>query len=327
MCGKGLTRRERKNPDGKCHKHTLNRAHRVPLNLMRIATHGKKKIPCSSGTPEILTMQILPRKLRQEFPTLLATFGQTHKHGGGIWSLDARPDVRAVRNLSRFCYGLRQADVMSETDSLCIELTGHRLWDPTACAEFQSLLKERPKFDLRMLRKLLKVLEKLDANGQIKVGCATGCAGAHSGLTWLRNTCFSSSSFCVFKDYVARITPRLRNAKGHAAETRSLWHVIAKKKQGVKNPKHLGSYNKMNTYRVCKHAHYRCSPRRSYLKPCADSKFLWDEVLLKCNGGAKKKSVRHGLRSWKKAKQFCEEFRKVRPSFCMCDLACWICLS
>jgi len=327
VCGKGLTRQERRNPDRRCHKHTTLRTNRCPSALMREYPH-LKSWPRSGGMPEALSMKLLPRNLREEFPSLTSTFTKHHEYGGGVWCLSARPDVKAVRDLSRFCYRLRQRKLLTETDALCFALTGNRLWDPCACLELKSVVEKCPSFTLQNVRSLLKRIAKGVQDGHAKLGCPTGCAGAHSGLTWLRYVCASSADFSTFKAYVAGIVPQLRNAKGGVAKTEVLWRRIAKPKPTIKKPKHLGIYYKMQTFRICRHAYYTSSPRRSAQKHCPDSKYLWDEVLLKYGGGgARKKSVRHGLQSWKKAKRFCDLIRAIKPNFCMCDLSCWICLS
>eukprot|EP00959_Pyramimonas_sp_CCMP1952_P014846 314365-Pyramimonas_sp.AAC.1 len=82
VCLKGLTRRERENPDGKCRRHTKNRIHRVkPQQLI-------------SFSPA-LRYGNLPLKIRQEYPALACTFNDCDKHGGGqISCLACRPDCR-----------------------------------------------------------------------------------------------------------------------------------------------------------------------------------------------------------------------------------------
>lgn len=329
-CGKGLTRDERTNPDKKCHRHTKHRKDRCPPALMRTWMNNEK-LPRSSGKPGALLETLLPRQLREEFPSLVQTFATIHEHGGGIWCLDARPDVRAVQDVSRFCYAMLNKGLLDETSGLCFALAANRMWDASASLDLKDLIKKRPTFDLANMRSYLKQVEAEVLSCNVRVGCPTGCAGAHSGLTWLRDLCSSREHFARFKAYVGHLTPQLRNKRGGPSGTKDMWLAISKpKKTGLKTlaPQHLGVYYKMQTYRVCKHAWCISHPRRAARPACPDSEYLWNEVLLKHkNGGAVRKSLKHGLRDWKQARRFCEGMRKVKANFCMCDLACWICLS
>jgi hypothetical protein len=329
-CGKGLTRGERQNSDKKCCQHSLLRRNRCPLALMRTWQPGGKW-PRSSGQPESLSGTLLPRALRNEFPSLTSTFSTSHKHGGGIWCLDARPDVRAVQDVARCCFDMTSNGSLDETSALCFVLAANRIWDPPTCADLKTLIQQHPAFTLQNMRSFLKQVEAKVLSGTAVIGCPTGCAGAHSGLTWLRYLCSSTKSWACFKEYVGHLIPQLRNTNGGPADTQAVWLAISKPhKTGIEGrmPKHHGTYYKMQTFRVCKHAFCTRHPRRAKRSACPDSKYLWNDVLLKyAGGGANRKSIKHGLRSWKAASRFCKLMRKVKSNFCMCDLACWICLA
>jgi hypothetical protein len=245
--------------------------------------------------------------------------------------LDVRPDVRAVRNIASCCYALQRNSVLDEETSLCFVLAANRIWDPSTCAALKTHIQRCPRFNLPSMRLFLKeTRERVQSEGA-RLGNPTGCAGAHSGLTWLRDLCESQESMANFKIYVRGLVPKLRNKHGGPSDTVTLWCAISKiSKHGDRRrlPRHLGLYYKMQTFRVCRHAFCVHCPRAHARRACKDSKFLWHEVLTKYSqGGAKKKTPKLGLRSWEKAKRFCTAMRKVKSNYCMCDLACWICLS
>ena len=245
--------------------------------------------------------------------------------------MDARPDVRAVQDIARCCLGLQSNAVLDEEASLCFTLAANRIWDPPTCAIFKEHIQRRPRFNLPSMRLFLKEAEERVHSEGARLGCPTGCAGAHSGLTWLRDLCESPESIANFQHYVRQLIPQLRNKHGGPSDTETLWRAVSKiSRKGHRRrlPRHLGLYYKMQTYRVCKHAFCIHSPRARARSACPDSKFLWHEVLTKYSqGGARKKASKLGLRSWEKAKRFCTLMRKVKRNYCMCDLACWICLS
>jgi hypothetical protein len=168
-------------------------------------------------------------------------------------------------------------------------------------------------------------MEALVEDGHTKLGNPSGCAGEHSGMTWLRDLCETHASFKKFTNYAAAIVPNLRNKFGGPSCTKKLFEPIKPTKV---RPGHLRKYYAMQTFRVVRHAHHLSTPGRAPRPPCPDSKYLWEEVLLKyAEGGAITKTRKFGVRSWTKASRFCKLMRKVKSNYCMCDLSCWVCLT
>lgn len=245
--------------------------------------------------------------------------------------MDARPDVRVVQDVARCCYDMTNTGALDERSALCFALAANRIWDVPTCAGLLKIIRQRPDFTVQNMRVFLKQVEANVRRCTVVVGCPTGCAGTHSGLPWLRHLCSSTEACSCFKEYVRHVVPQFRNRHGGPAKAEVVWQAIsAPRKIGFHGqmPKHLGTYYKMQIFRVCRHAFCTRHPRRAKRQACQDSKHLWNEVLLMCaGGGANRKSMKHGLRSWKAASRCCKLMRKVKGNFCMCDLACWICLS
>ena len=325
-CLKGLTRHERQNPDGKCYLHTKDRRRRFRL---RSILHGKP----GGGVIKIQKVCDLPKRLRDEFPKLARCVLNEDRNGGGpIWSLSARHDVRAVAHVSRKCYFMMQQGLLSEADAVAWSLTANRVWDEPCCRELQTQIDSHKVFTLAGLRAFLVQVEGLVQSGTTRLGNPTGFAGAHTGLPWLTSVCENAGEFQAFKRFASSLVSQLRAKRGGASSTETLWKAISKPKteKGVrlKLPKHTGIYNQMQSFRVLRHAYHRVHPDRAHREPCQDSKELWEGILLKYDqGGANRKSLGFGVKPWKNAARFCQLMRRKVPGYCMCDLACWICLA
>jgi hypothetical protein len=311
-CQKGLIPSERRNIDRNCFKHTSDRRHRFGLQSVKI---GK----CGGGFFSIKKIFDLPRILRLEFPKLAQTVLQEDRSGGGrIWSLSVRSDVRAVDDVSRMCFKLKQDGLMQQSSVLSYALVANCLWDAACCDELKKHIKRQPDISLTGMREFLCEMEALIAKAHTKLGNPIGMAGAHSGKTWLRDLCHSAVDFRKYHVYVESLVPQLRKQGNGPSSVQTLWKGICKpenaKGQRLPVPGHTGIYYKMQTFRICRHAYHLVAPE-----------FLWRDVLLKySDGGANRKS---GVERKQKATRFCHLMRQVQRHFCMCDLSCWICLT
>ena len=90
---------------------------------------------------------------------------------------------------------------------------------------------------------------------------------------------------------------------------------------------HSGDYYKMSTMRVLKHAFDVINWKNGTRFPaCESSSELWD-ILLQADSGAKEGARRTGLLDFEEARKFVCQAQKAYPSYCLCDLSCWLCLA
>ena len=67
----------------------------------------------------------------------------------------------------------------------------NRIYDMGSCTKLESFVREKKHraCTLTTLRELHENMKDAVANDAVRIGNPTGDAGAHSGLTWLRDVC------------------------------------------------------------------------------------------------------------------------------------------
>ena len=168
----------------------------------------------------------------------------------------------------------------------------------------------------------------------LKRGNPTGCAAGHSGDRWLKDMVgkfendgpqYVAAHRCDFEhffNHVQQLVPALRGPRSCRGTVDQLWDAI----NSCAAP-HSGAYYRMQIFRAVRHGYDISKPGRTTRFPaCACSELLWDNLLLQHDGGAKKGAELLGMHDWRAAAQLVERIQFVCPSFCMCDLACWLCL-
>jgi hypothetical protein len=314
-CGTGLTRRERSNKDRKCMAHTKHRRDRVQTQL----AHSPQE-----------PFQI-PVSLKRSYASLTSTWDKEDKDGGGkIYGLAPRPDCQAVNALSKVCWKLRTENKhpFTETDSVAWVLIANRVYDTAVIKDLMRflLMRKQCAFSRKTFDAFVKEVENGIVEGK-KLGSPSGCAGAHSGITFMRDL-QTENHFDEFKRYCHGLAGKLRNQFKGPSSTKELWEAITlrgMKKQDRPKILHTGWYYKMQVYRVLRHCFHLSHPRRGR-KPCVSSEYLWHKVLLKYDGGARAAAKTHGLLSWRKAATFVSAMQKGVKRYCMCDVSCWLCL-
>ena len=90
---------------------------------------------------------------------------------------------------------------------------------------------------------------------------------------------------------------------------------------------HTAKYYKTSISKVGLHciAHSR-SQRAASWPACEESEDSW-LMLLHYDGGCKVGAQPFGLTNFADAFAFCVQMRKSIANYCLCDLACWLCLA
>ena len=312
-----------------CTDHSLHRTHRVNRTLFNRAGH----IPALSE---------FPYHFRTKYAGLFATYTDVDCTGCRIFCLSLRPNVASVRAFSRnLCStGGRRA----RTHFIAWCLFAERMYDP-ACirAVLQPLLIEEIQkplldFDLLALKEFRRRLRAYNAHAsevvygtkkrykefEAKQCNPTGVASGHSGHKFLHDIIHQRGALDDFVSLCTDIADVLFSGHDHrvAYDCDDLTEAL----NGIPIL-HTSVYYKMAMYRTAKHCiQVSTSKRGPTWPPCEYSEELWD-MLLEYDGGSQKGAELFGITSFKDAMAFCEGMRKQIPSYCLCDLSCWLCLA
>jgi hypothetical protein len=155
-------------------------------------------------------------------------------------------------------------------------------------------------------------------------GHPTGSAGAHSGHTFLGDLIRSKTNVDNFTALSCQIADVIFAGHDHRE---SYDHDDILEALSANATAHTGTYYKMSMCRVGLHCISHSSSKRGpSWAPCEFSEGLWD-MLLEYDGGCKKGARRFGLMKYADAVEFCVQMRNRIVNYCLCDLACWLCLA
>jgi len=159
-----------------------------------------------------------------------------------------------------------------------------------------------------------------------KRGNPTGSAAGHSGDRWLKDMLDDSRmDFAEFEEHVDSLLCGLRGPRSCRGTVQQLWDALTDEDA---KPPHSAEYYTMNVFRALRHAFDISAPQRGVRFPaCESSSMLWNDILLQYDGGAKRCAALVGLADWRQAAALVKRMQKVVPQYCMCDLACWLCLA
>ena len=92
---------------------------------------------------------------------------------------------------------------------------------------------------------------------------------------------------------------------------------------------HTGSYYEISMARIGLHClHWRRHHGgRPVFSSCIATEDLWEKCLLKPDAGARKGADFFCLRDFKAACKYVERMRALKSSYCLCDMACFLCLA
>ena len=151
----------------------------------------------------------------------------------------------------------------------------------------------------------------------------TGCAAGHSGHTFLTDICKSAQrveEFCAAAHDAAEDLFVGHSMNGQQPDFIDIYETL-----GDTRVIHTGSYYRRSMARVAVHCirHHRSRNARTW-PACASCDELWDLLL---EDGCRARATRFGLLVPAAAAEFCAAMQTPFPEYCMCDLACWLCLS
>ena len=153
----------------------------------------------------------------------------------------------------------------------------------------------------------------------------SGSTGAHSGHTWLRNTVRDEDHFNDFTEACDDVSDVLLPGIGHhRPSAEKIQELISDYELG-----HTGGYYLMSMARVALHAFATQSGNgrgnRAQFPPCHACEASWEDCLL--HAGAKDGAAKLGLKDMQQAMKLVIGMRRTLPNYCLCDLACFLCLS
>ena len=275
--------------------------------------------------------QPCPASAKRLCPSLADTFDATDCMGS-IFCLNVRPDVGGLKHFSK---GLLSTE-KSDHDRLAWFLVAHRLYDPADNIDVVLPFACKHKLTPKSLVKLSEALEKEDGRrskkrygddghseqwAKLRTN-PTGSAAAHSGRAWLRDVIATEESVLDFCKAVSVIQP-IVFARKHQNWAHDFWNKILEAKFA-----HSATYYNMQIFRAVRHAFdLRDRGNNARFPPCTNSRFLWSEILLKHQGGAKSRAAQHNLDDYDRACKFVKAMQTAHPDFDLCSLACWLCLS
>ena len=333
-CGKWLSSSEQGRAF--CNDHSIDRRHRFRKTLF----NSKYSVPAVSA---------YPAAFRAKHLRLFATYDDVDNTGCRIFCLALRSDVAAVRSFSKTLYS--RGGCVDRVNYVAWCMLAQRLYDP-AC--IQSVLQpfvlwlsssssssstrtNLLDFNLVSLKELRKQLREYNRRAsevvygtkqcyrvfESKQCNPTGRAGLHSGHTFLADIINTKGAVGDFLKLCSDVADVL-----FARHDSCRPHHSDKVTEAVDNTcvLHSGSYYKMSMCRTALH----CIRKSNYQgglawPPCEYSEDLW--TMLLGAGGSQAGACQFGLTGFADAISFCEDMRKRLPTYCLCDLACWLCLA
>ena len=312
-----------------CIDHSLDRKDRINRTLFN----------CAGGIPALTDFSY---QFRSKYAELFTTYEEVDCTGCRIICLSLRPDTASVRSLSKFLYS--KGGCTNREDYVAWCLLAQRLFDP-ACirAVLQPLATSGRgstlvEFNMESLKELRKRLRTYNEEAsQVYFGTKkryqefearqcnpTGSAGAHSGHPFLRDLIRSQTAVNDFIALCSEVADVI--FAGHdyckSYDQDDISEAISANKIT-----HTATYYKMSMCRVALHCISHSSSKRVASWPsCKFSEDLW-LLLLEYDGGCKKGARHFGLIKYADAVAFCIQMRKHIVNYCLCDLACWLCLA
>lgn len=288
----------------------------------------------------------VPRSLKNK-NELMQHFQATDATGCRIWCLDVRPDVAGVKHVSKLMY----AAEVDEHTHVAWAFVAQRLYDmpllvnclrpfclpdvnkgkSAVTVSRQSLLSLQKKIDAYNEQAAIHFFgDKTKAWQFAQKQCnPTGSASAHSGHTWLTDLLQDKGELQAFKKFCRHAANLIfRNHDQHSALHQPPSMKEMMDCHGDNALSHTGSYYQ---HAMCRVALHYVSTRmhhgdRAVHPSCELTDDLW-RCCMKYDGGARKGATYFGLSEFEAAQEFTLSMRKIKPNYCFCDLACWLCLA
>lgn len=282
---------------------------------------------------------------RREHADLFATYDEIDSTGCRICRLRLRADVASTRGMSRSLY--HKCGPHDRANYVAWLLLGNRMYDPvctasvvTPCAmgrrKDSASLREFNLDAVRGVRKELKEYNK--EASRVRFGTPSryaefeskqckpmGSAGAHSGHAFLEDLASSAAhvkSFVELAQNLSGVLFRGHDDHHNMGDDDDMMTAI----RGTAVIHASRCYN-MSMFRVACHCiKHSVSNKHSRWPRCPDSVSAW-ERFLEYEGGAKSGAEMVGLIQYDRAVAFCTGMRRQLPNYCLCDLACWLCLA
>ena len=335
-CGTWISKRNRSAGVKFCPKHSTKRPDRLYLNLF----------PNEFGR-EVQQATLTRTGLKNNG---LLKHMNISSEGCPVWRLDMRPDIAIIRHASRRLRELSKR--LSVEDHMAWVLLCHRMYDQPLVrdcvlpfiSENQAVPKQFTMQNLKALRKRMtefneecalvvfndkskhEVFRKKQSN-------PSGSAAAHSGWTWLQDVMSTPATLKSFQTHAIDLAISVFHSEdgkydaGHGMSRTGIddaLATIAKSKPLL----HTGAYYTMSAARIAVHGVSLTSHHgdRADHPPCALTESAW-KALLKPNAGARKNAKKYRLHSFHKASAFVMGMRRIHRNYCLCDLACHLCLA